>query len=371
MRWRVPEPGMRTDAVLRLCVRPGTGMRALVRFVTLALALTAVWGSVVPLRGQPTLPDRSRGARIGAAEVAMLSFRGLDVAPDVMARVFRIPGSRWAVSSSPLGATVSVFDRDGVFLEAFGRKGQGPGEFGGPVAVVQNGEELWVFDSRNLRITRLSADFDIIDSRAIPGPAHYVAPAADSDRVLLTGFFGQHAIARVGADPAQDVTGGRIPDVKSVWAQRVYAAESGDEVWTVAPQGGAIQLMRSGDLSRIASFKLPFKPFERFTPFGSPPSSDGKKEAPPPAVVGLMADGQGLIWLIAVQPDARWAPDGSLYDDPTPQYDTFVVAIDVQSRSVVGKARIDDVCMPVDRGFISCVNQLGESIRILRLRLTR
>lgn len=362
---------MMTGVVLRLCVRRGTGVRALAVRVALALALTAVWGNMVALRGQPTLPDRSRDARIGAAEVAVLSFRGLDVAPDVMARVFRTPGSRWAVSSSPMGATVSVFDRDGVFVEAFGRKGKGPGEFGGPVAGVLNDEELWVFDSRNLRITRLSADLEIIDTRPIHGPAHYVAPASNSSGVLVTGFFGQQAIARVGADPARDVRGGRIPAVKSVWAQRVHAAESGDEVWTVALQGGAIQVMRSGDLSLIASFRLPFKSFERFTPFPNPPPSDGKKEAPPPVVEGLMADGQGLIWLIAVQPDGRWSSDGSLYDDPTPQYDTFVAAIDVQSRSIVGKALIDDVCRPVDRGFISCVNQLGESIRILRLRLTR
>lgn len=336
--------------------------------LSLAAAMTA---SVLPLQGQSTLPDNSRGARVQMMEVAVLSFGGLDVAPDVMARVFRVPGSRWAVSSSPMGATVSVFDRDGVFVEAFGRKGQGPGEFAGPVTGVQNGEELWVVDSRNGRITRLSADLEIIDTRPIPGRARYVAPAADSDRVLLTGFFGQHAIARVGADPAQDVTGGRIPDVQSGYAQRAHAAESGDEIWTVALQGGAVQVMRSTDLGLSASFRLPFKSFEQFTPFPNPPPSDGKKEAPPPSVFGLMADGQGLIWVIAVQPDARWSSDGDLFDDPTPQYDTFVAAIDVQSRSIVGKGLIDDVCLPADSGLLSCVNQLGESIRIVRLRLAR
>lgn len=53
---------------------------------------------------------------------------------------------------------VKVFNADGTYLRKFGTKGQGPGEFEGPLDLFIIDQTLSVFDFRNMRISRYSLD---------------------------------------------------------------------------------------------------------------------------------------------------------------------------------------------------------------------
>lgn len=67
------------------------------------------------------------------------------------------------------GATdVKKFDPQGKFLKAFGREGQGPGEFGRIYYSAYAGSRLILWDSGNRRLCACSPDGEFIDSVNIP-----------------------------------------------------------------------------------------------------------------------------------------------------------------------------------------------------------
>ena len=55
-------------------------------------------------------------------------------------------------------ALVNVFDRSGKFVDRVGRRGEGPGEFLGPTALVSIGDSILVFDPRQQRVTVVGPD---------------------------------------------------------------------------------------------------------------------------------------------------------------------------------------------------------------------
>jgi len=62
------------------------------------------------------------------------------------------------------------FDSKGQFISSFGRKGQGPGEFGGRGLTISFGNDgnIYVFDRGNFRLTSFSKKGDIIKSFSLP-----------------------------------------------------------------------------------------------------------------------------------------------------------------------------------------------------------
>jgi hypothetical protein len=78
---------------------------------------------------------------------------------------------------------VSIFDMDGNFLKRFGKPGQGPGEFGGPVFISYFKGKVYVTDRGNLRIQTYSEDG--IFEKAWNLLDFAVAPAITEDRMMV------------------------------------------------------------------------------------------------------------------------------------------------------------------------------------------
>lgn len=60
-------------------------------------------------------------------------------------------------------ANIKIFSPDGTYLRSVGRQGKGPGEFaGGPAFMINSRDEIVALDPINRRITRLSAEDEIL-----------------------------------------------------------------------------------------------------------------------------------------------------------------------------------------------------------------
>ena len=58
---------------------------------------------------------------------------------------------------------IAVFNPEGYFIRGIGRSGEGPGEFQGIGGISVDGDEIRIFDNRNLRLTRYRTDGSLID----------------------------------------------------------------------------------------------------------------------------------------------------------------------------------------------------------------
>lgn len=322
--------------------------------------------------------DRLRvGGTVRVTELTRLSFVGLRHAPEPLARVFRLPDGGWGVSSGTFDGLVQRFDSIGTAAGTFGRRGEGPGEFGGMIFGVVVEDELWIADPGNGRLSRYSKDLGLLESRSFPPRVFSASPARRRSGILASGFFRPagagavgRSVLRASLDERADVFGGRIPDTPETPAVQVQyaAATANGEVWTLASKGGAIDILHMNDLSLADRFRLPGVPrAEEIPPRLSMIGSD---EPPSPQVIGISADAHGLLWVLIAVADANWTPE--LDDDVDgiiAMIDTRVLAINTRARAVIGETLLDEVCLPAGGSLISCVYDFDQVIRVRNLGL--
>lgn len=314
------------------------------------------------------LAESTHLAQLNTREVAQLSFRGVDVAPDALARVFALPRNGWAVSSNVARGTLSLFNAQGLPTSTLGRLGSGPGEFRGQVLGVTVGDRLWIADSRSGRLSIFSRDMKLIHSRPLPGRVFSVSRGADTTTLTLSGFFnrpgGPQTLARVGFDPDRDAFGGTLASNPNPKVQMRMAAHTGTEVWSVAVAGGAIDVFNAEDLALVDQLRLAGDMFERVDPV----RTRDRNIPPAPEVSGLTAGEDGTLWIVIGAPDRNWSPSISPDDGADRWADTVILGIDPAVRTIVVRARLDDLCLPMSHGRVSCVDEMDERIRILELR---
>jgi hypothetical protein len=317
---------------------------------------------------------------VTVSDVTRLSFVGLPRAPQFDAHVFRLPDGGWGVSSERFASVIQRFDSAGIPVGTLGHHGQGPGEFRGTVFGVTVGDELWVVNPGNGRVSLFSRGLAFLRSRPLPYRVFSVSPARRGSGLLLSGFFhsagsdtaGWRSVARVSMDNAADAFGGDVPDTPEIpnLESQFAAATAGGEVWTVATMGGAVDVLRMDDLSVIERFQLPGVPrADELRPHvpGSRP-----RTPPSPEVAGITGDGRGLLWVLIGVPDADWTPEmRASVDGINAMIDIRVLAIDPDTRTVVGERLLDDVCFPAGGSIISCVNESDQVIRVRELALVR
>lgn len=343
--------------------------------VSASLVLLFAAAPRAPAQERQALDDTSAGNEISTRTVAQLSFLGLDVAPDVAAHVFRLPGGGWGVSAAVFGGVVQRFDTAGVPAGKFGRSGQGPGELGGQVSAVPMRGELWVVDPENARLSIFSSDLRLMEDRRLEMRPFFVAPARDGRCLLVSGGFFpaegmRYAVARVSRDVGADVFGdliGRNAPPMSQWLvrRRMVAETLGGEVWSVAMSGGAVDVLESSDLSLVARLRLPGSELAREARW----RALDLDERPAPQLLGIATDSTGLLWLTFAAADRDWTPGMDPREGAGNYFDTRVLAIDPAKRAVVGEVRIDPTCLTVERNLISCVDELGQTIRVVALEL--
>lgn len=322
------------------------------------------------------LPDSGGTATVVVDEVVRLSFVELAHAPDAAATVFRLPRGGWGVSSGLFGGVVQLFDSAGAAAGTFGRAGEGPGELGGSILGTTIGDELWVVDRGNGRLSVYSSELAFIDARPFPWRVFSIAPATQEGALYASGFFhpagGNWSVGRFSLERAADVFGGSIPATSETpRVQMQYAVPTGTgEVWTVAGMGGHIDVLRMNDLATVGRFLLP--EMARAEEIASRAEARRSQDPPQPQVIGITSDDDGVIWVVVGVADADWTAD--LDDDVDgirSMFDTRILAIDSSTRAVVGQTLLDAVCLPAGRSLISCVHVLDQVIAVRRLRLQR
>lgn len=315
------------------------------------------------------MEDRSRGEVELGREVAVLSFKGLDVAPDALAQVFELPGGGWGVSSDVFDGAIQLFDAEGEPAGTLGRGGQGPGEFGGQVFAVKVGGRLWTADPRNARLSAFDENLELEEDRRLPGRVFSVAPTAHGSSVLVAGFLGEgtgeHGLARMTMDEDQDVLGGHLEDHPNPRVQIHMAAQPSQEaVWTVATSGGGVNVLEASDLSVREHLRLPDEELRELAQEPLP-----RDEPPPPHLTGVMGDEEGRLWILFGVPARDWTPDLGPGDGVHRMLDTRVLVVDPAESAVIGRGTLEEVCVPIVRGRISCVDERDASIRVVELEL--
>lgn len=80
--------------------------------------------------------------------------------------------------------SIKQFDWSGQYVQAYGSRGSGPGEFVNPTDVSVAGETVWVADGSARRLTRFEGD--TVETTAMEAGAVRVAPTSDTSAFVMT-----------------------------------------------------------------------------------------------------------------------------------------------------------------------------------------
>ncbi len=219
------------------------------------------------------------------------------------------------------GEQIKVFDAEGVFLRAVGRRGEGPMEFFGaaPMHTDASGR-VHVFDAGNRRISVIDEAFTLVEEKQLPTWISTKAPLSDGDRYVVhasieePGRVGMplHIIDDsailisfgAGDEPDSDSPESSMPVELTVAADvngSVLAARRFEyviEVWS--QEGSRLGGLRGEPLLNRADFRV------------EPPSLDN----PPPNLIGqIRPDSDGLLWVSLVARRSDWLE--TLIPDPS------------------------------------------------------
>lgn len=92
-------------------------------------------------------------------------------------------------ASQPQERTIRVFDNTGIFLQAFGRRGAGPGEFAGLANLGWKGDTLYAVDPDLLRVSYFTRDGELIETFRVESPPYERFRPAGPMGVLRNGTF--------------------------------------------------------------------------------------------------------------------------------------------------------------------------------------
>lgn len=232
---------------------------------------------------------------------------------------------------------------------------------------VVAGDELWIVDAANARLSVFDSTLSLVHDRPLPGRVRAITRAHDLDApVLATGFLAAgdatRPVARLARDGAGDVFGGELESGNARVSLKVAARDSDGRVWTFANSGGAVNVLDGDDLTIVERWWLPDARFR-----AEAPRRPERGKPPVPQAVGAVA-ADDVVWLLMAVADEDWSPDvNPARDGASAYWDTAVLAIDAGRREIVARGRLDTLCQPAAPGLVSCVDELGEAVRILRL----
>lgn len=275
--------------------------------------------------------------------------------------LYRLPDGRYLAVTFPESHRVQVFDPTGTWLEAFGRRGHGPGEWGSVGQLLSSTNAVYVHDIGRARIHVLDHEFRRIGEFALPytrlgGSAQVVGdtlivfsqaalPAPELMGVLyhLVDMDGRHVRSFGETDGPVD------PWSAEEHARRIHYAGHGI-LWAVSVriQEGRYRLERwSLETGRLLGRWV------REGPGLRPPESLGAVPEgllpPSPSVRYLTTDGNGLLWVFSTVPVPDWqdgmtrTTDGAGWrmDDPNRVYDTVIDVIDPAKGQLLATRRFE------------------------------
>ena len=219
------------------------------------------------------------------------------------------------------GEQIKVFDAEGAFLRAIGRRGEGPMEFFGAAPMhADTSGRVHVFDPQNRRISVIDEAFTLVEEKPLPTWISAKAPLSDGDRYVVhasieePGHVGMplHIIDDTGvlmsfgagdeADP--DSPESSMPVELAVAADvdgSVFAARRFEyviEVWS--QEGARLGGLRGEPPLNRADFRL------------EAPSTDNPL---PNLISQIRPDSDGLLWVSLVARRSDWLE--TLIPDPS------------------------------------------------------
>ena len=273
------------------------------------------------------------------------------------------------------------FSPAGVFQDAIGRTGEGPGEYTWPVLLKGSADNLSILDIghypnrlttiRGGEVATWSLPF-VVGTWAVLPDGRYVFSAASFAPDLIGPVHvydeASRGITRSMGDEGVRVD--RSPRSRVVLTRRVAAAADGN-IWAAHENRYRIDKWSpDGDpLVRIERDAPWFQPWEAW------PGVDYEVR-PPPAIVGVGDWGEGLLMVVVRLADADWRPirptrnplpghEATMPAQENELYDTMIEVLDTRSGTVLGRTQVDGrVVGLVGRdGFYSYAehSELGES----------
>lgn len=324
-------------------VRPGNAWR---------IALTA--GAAIPL---PTLAQSLipmvEGPGACVVELREVLRLGAPRDPGTIGsrpEITRTTEGEYVVSSVENRGQLLVFDSRGVFVEAFGRNGDGRGEYRVPGRIRPDpGGGLRILDLVNRRITQVSEDGEPVntsDVRSLHGLDFVIL--GTGERHAVSGF-GQMDDALSATTHVVDSDGGRRTSLGAVpvasWVVNFFrapvAVDGRGRIWTTRareygfeawdPGGG------DGPLARIVGEPDWFDP--------GPPQPGAPVTAPAPSIVISLRFDRGMLWV------GTWVADedreAGVGGSPSPLeldrvLDTILDVIDPASGRIIARSRRDE-----------------------------
>ena len=240
---------------------------------------------------------------------------------------------------------ILVYDADGNLDSAWGRGGDGPGEYKAIGQLLMLHEDsLAVLDRVSLRLTVLDADGTVARTQQLPLQPYPDQIARLNDGTLVVAG-GEHTAAATGyvmhvvrpdgsASPL--VPAGMVLRSRPSASQRCLAA-AGMTVWAARPD--------RYELTEYAADGTPLKVLKRVVDWFPDREVEGvvdnaAKEPPYPYLRDVHVDEEGLIWTMVRLADADWAPVedvGTISRER--RYDSIVEVIDPGRGLVVRSQR--------------------------------
>ncbi len=229
-------------------------------------------------------------------------------------RIAAGPDGEYFLTSLVEPGVVRVFNRDGDFLERFGRPGQGPGEYVGAPMVLPDGTALLLVDDYGATCTRLDRSRRVESVRRLPfrpstaarvgeNQILLAAPAWSRERIGLPLHIfdcaGGQVLASFGGSPGQVVTR------RDHFAlDRVVAAADSATFWAARRNRFLLEHW-STDGSLLGAYE---RAVDWFEPWVFLPGGGAHTRPPPPMIQGVSHVGDGLVWILAHVPALDWAP---------------------------------------------------------------
>ena len=291
------------------------------------------------------------GDREGPGIVAQLN------APYAQARVVRSDDGDYYVPGHLGDGRLLRFSSDGVFQEAIGRSGEGPGEYDLPMPMGGSAHDLTILDPSFARLTTIR-DGEVATTSlpfmaltwAVLSDGRYVYNGLSSWREgvghplhvydvasrRITSSFGDDGVSvdRRRRNPAGHLRRVAAAADGNVWAARETRYRI--DKWSLA-----------GDhIARIERDALWFRPWEEW------PGVDYEVR-PLPSIVGVRDWGDGLLMVVVRLADADWRPippteevlpghESIPLSREEELYDTVIEVQDTRSGTVLARTRVDE-----------------------------
>jgi len=285
--------------------------------------------------------------------------------------VGRLSSGGFVSSGLAGGGEIFVYDDQGAFAGAMGRRGEGPGEFGTRLSViVDSGDTIFVVDRSQAKVTTISPSGDYMTSFSLPPRVfgfarlrdggfvfHTLSPGVGAERPLLRRYDAAGQQLAAYEPPSRAMVRRKIADMDR---RTVAASRTGDhwvaKYWTYEIHRQAASGKR--DLTII-------RDVDWFPP-GDPGSVNEVmawfEETPPPTSLRhLWETEDGLLWTYSIVPDPTWEPETADVTEDLAwvreTWDTMVEVLDIHNGTVLASARHDEYLVPV------CGSELVSTVR--------